>query len=125
MKHSYLTWGLAASFLVGSTSLVARDNRPDLADLVIGQYHGEVTSDSRGSSKTDVNLTVTKKSPTSVLVTSDYARLGSVVVPLEALPNRIILAASGKSTFLWDGKQRPVRLDYSPDGSVAYVGYKQ
>jgi hypothetical protein len=46
-------------------------------------------------------------------------------VPLEAVPNQIILAASGKSTFFWDGKKRPVRLDYSPDGTVAYAGDKQ
>lgn len=126
MKSSYLSWGLAATLLLGTTSLAARDNKPDLADLVIGQYQGDVTSDSRGSSKTNVKLTITKKSPTSVLITSDYARLGAVVVPLEAMPNRIILAASGsKSTIFWDGRQRPVRLDYSPDGTVAYAGYKQ
>ncbi|TXH67257.1 MAG: hypothetical protein E6Q83_18445 [Thiothrix sp.] len=125
MKPSYLTWGLAAALLFATSSLVARDHKPDLADLVVGNYHGDVTSDSRGSSKTNVNLTITKKSPTSVLVTSDYARLGSVVVPLEAMPNRIILAASGKATVFWDGNKRPIRLDYSPDGTVAYVGYKQ
>lgn len=125
MKHHYLTWGLTAALLLGANSLNARDNKPDLADLVIGTYHGDVTSDSRGSSKANVTLTITKKSPSSVLVTSDYPRLGAVIVPLEAVPNQIILAASGKSTFFWDGKKRPVRLDYSPDGTVAYAGDKQ
>lgn len=125
MKKQHLALGLATAFLLGTTTLGARENKPDLADLVIGTYYGDVVSDSRGSSKTNVTLTLTKKSPTSVLVTSDYARLGAVVVPLEAMPNRIILAASGKSTFFWDGNKRPVRLDYSPDGTVSYAGAKQ
>lgn len=125
MKPLYMAWGLAASLLIGASSLNAQNNKPDLADLVVGTYFGDVTSDARGSSKANVTLTITKKSSTSVIVTSDYARLGTVVVPLEAMPNRIILAASGKSTIFWDGNKRPIRLDYSPDGTVAYAGNKQ
>lgn len=126
MKHLYLNLGLAAILFTGSNALNARtQNKPDLADLVVGTYYGDVISDSRGSSKSNVTLTVTKRSPTSVIVSSDYPRLGTVLVPLEAMPNRIILAASGKSTFLWDGKKRPIRLDYSPDGTVSYAGAKQ
>lgn len=125
MKPSYLSWGLAVSLLLGTSSLSALNNKPDLADLVVGTYHGDVTSDSRGSSKANVNLTITKRTSTSVVVTSDYARLGTVIVPLELMSNRMILAASGKSTFVYDPSKRPIRLDYSPDGTVAYSGAKQ
>lgn len=125
MQRRYLSWGLAAALLIGTSALNARDNKPDLADAVIGTYHGDVISDSRGSSKPNVTITITKKSPSSVQVTSDYPRLGTVIVPLEAMYNRMILAASGKATFVYDPTKRPIKLDYSPDGTVSYAGYKQ
>ena len=100
--------------------------RPDLADTVAGTYAGDVTSDSRGSSKSDVTLTVSKTAPNTIQVTSDYARLGTVTFALERMSNQMILAAGNtKATFVYDPSKSPVRLDYSPDGTVAYVGNKQ
>lgn len=100
--------------------------RPDLADAVAGTYAGDVTSDSRGSSKNDVTLTVSKTAPNTVQVTSDYARLGTVTFALERMSNQMILAAGNtKATFVYDPSKSPVRLDYSPDGTVAYAGNKQ
>ena len=132
MSKRFISLTLAI-LLVGAGSVLAdgarhppqKPKKPELADAVIGTYFGAVTSDSRGSSKNNVTLMVVKKGPALVLVTSDYKRLGSVLVPLEAMSNRMILAAGGKSTFLYDPTKRPIRLDYSPDGTVAYSGNKQ
>ena len=39
----------------------------------------------------------------------------------------IMILATGntKATFVYDPTKNPVRLDYSPDGSVAYAGNKE
>ena len=40
--------------------------------------------------------------------------------------NQMILATGNtKATFVYDPTKNPVRLDYSPDGSVAYAGNKE
>ncbi len=127
---SYTTT-LCALTLLASLPLASLANnqpvpRPDLADVVAGTYAGDVTSDSRGSSKSDVTLTVSKTGPNTIQVTSDYARLGTVSFALERMYNQMILAAGNtKATFVYDPSKNPVRLDYSPDGSVAYAGNKE
>ena len=72
---SYTTT-LCALTLLASLPLASLANNqptphPDLADVVAGTYAGDVTSDSRGSSKSDVTLTVSKTGPNTIQVTSD------------------------------------------------------
>lgn len=130
MKYLYYTL-LASVLVVNSTTALAngatphKTKKPTLSDLVVGTYQGDVISDSKGSSKNNVTLTVAKKGPSTVLVTSNYGRLGAVMVNLEAMSNRMILSTGGRSTFVYDPTKRPIKLDYSPDGTVSYSGYKR
>jgi hypothetical protein len=96
------------------------------ADLALGTYSGDVISDSKGGTRTQVNLTVTKLDKWTVWVASDYPRLGvcAVKVTLTRIGNKI-LNAGGDTTFLLDLEQRPPRLDYNPHSEVAYSGSKQ
>ncbi len=49
----------------------------ELADLVVGNYHGEVIADSKGSSRSDIAVTVAKIDRLKVRVASDYQRIGT------------------------------------------------
>ncbi|MFN2103830.1 MAG: toll/interleukin-1 receptor domain-containing protein [Candidatus Promineifilaceae bacterium] len=96
----------------------------DPADLVVGTYYGNVISDSKGSSLSDVTLTVTKLDKRTVRITSDYPRMGTVDVPLTRIGNKIF-NGSGNTVLILDLSQHPPRLDYNPYGEVAYAGSKQ
>lgn len=96
----------------------------DPADLVVGTYYGNVISDSKGSSLSDVSLTITRLDKRTVRVTSDYPRMGTVDVPLTRIGNKI-LNGSGNTVLILDLAQHPPRLEYNPNGEVAYVGSKQ
>jgi hypothetical protein len=96
----------------------------DPADLVVGTYNGNVISDSKGSSLSDVTLTVTKIDKRTVRITSDYPRMGTVDVALTRIGNKI-LNGSGNTVLILDLEQNPPRLDYNPYGEVAYAGRKQ
>jgi hypothetical protein len=100
------------------------DSVSGLADLVVGTYAGDVVSDSKGSSRSDVTLTVTKLDKSTVRVTSDYPRLGAVDVTLTRIGSRIV-SASGDTTLLLDLEQHPPTLAYNPHGEVAYHGSKR
>src|SRR5262249_44720341 len=79
-----LGWG-ATWFLSRPVQAPASGSNPahvDLADLASGVYYGGVVSDAKGSSRSDVTVTVTKVSPRRVRITSDYERLGTVEVEL-------------------------------------------
>jgi hypothetical protein len=97
---------------------------PDLGDVAQGTYVGDVISDSRGSSKSHVTLTVTRIGSDRVRITSDYARLPSVDVPLTSAMDKIV-QAQGATVFLLDPTQRPVRLDVSFLNEVSWAGTKQ
>lgn len=88
----------------------------DLADRVTGVWHGAVTSDVRGSSRTGVNVTVTKVGRSVVEVSCDYARIPTVRIPLTR-PASSIVNASGPSTFLVELERDPNRLDLYIDGA--------
>jgi hypothetical protein len=96
----------------------------ELADLVVGTYYGEVVSDSKGSSQSDITVTITKVDKWTVQVTSDYPRLGTVNVKLTRIGNQI-LNASGDTVLLLDLEKHPPHLDYNPHNEVAYVGNRQ
>ncbi|MCX5930603.1 MAG: hypothetical protein NTW83_01885 [Cyanobacteria bacterium] len=95
-----------------------------LADLVIGTYFGNVVSDSKGSSRSDIEVTITKLDRYTVRVTSDYQRIGIVDVTLTRSGN-MILNVGGDSVFILDLDQNPPTLAFNPRSQLAYVGTKQ
>ncbi len=96
----------------------------DLADVAQGTYFGDVTSDSKGSSRSDVTVTVTRIGKNRVRITSDYARLPPVDVPLTQAMDQI-LNASGTTTFFLDRSKSPMQLDISFVNEVSWAGVKR
>lgn len=94
----------------------ARDVKrvPDLADQLAGTYHGEVISDARGSSRSDVAVTVTRTGKNVIRVTSDYARIPSVSIPLTKAMNSVI-AATGPHVVVVNLDVDPNKLDLTID----------
>jgi hypothetical protein len=88
--------------------------RADLADQAQGRYSGDVISDARGSSRSNVRITVTKIGPNKVRVVSDYPRLP----PFEARLSRYmqtIQNSGGPQVFLIDLSKNPPSLDVTVD----------
>ena len=99
-----------------ASSAVAQpvQRRPDLGDLAEGTYSGDVISDARGTSQSDVHLTVTRVAPSTVEVTSDYERLPTFTVRLTRAM-QTIQSAGGREVFLLDLSKSPRRLDVTVD----------
>ena len=98
--------------------------KPDLADFVAGEYFGDVISDSRGSSRTGVSLTLTRVGPNRVQITSDYPRLPTVeVVIMQAMQS--IIAAEGNNVFVIDRAKDASRLGVTFNHEVSWSGSKQ
>ena len=66
---------LVPASLAGFDQAQAKSKKIDLADVVSGLYHGDVMSDARGSSQSDVTISIDKVAPGTVRVTSDYERI--------------------------------------------------
>jgi hypothetical protein len=94
------------------------------ADVVIGTYFGNVIADSKGPSRSDIVVTITKLDRFTVRVTSDYHRLGTVDVTLTRAGNSI-LNAGGDSVFLLALDKNPPTLEFNPHMELAYSGTKQ
>jgi len=118
-----LTWATAASAL-WRAALAAAPRKPDLGDAVEGAYVGDVISDSQGSSKDDVRLTVRRIGRNLVEIASDYPRLPIVSVHLTSAMGRI-LNASGDTTFLYDRSKSPPHLDVSFHQEVSWSGERR
>ena len=111
-----------AALLVAGPAFAQPQRKPDLADAVAGTYAGDVISDSRGSSQSNVTLTVTRTGPNTVQVTSSYPRLPVITVPLTAAMNTI-QQARGDSVFLYDRGKKS--LDVSFLNEVSWSGTRQ
>ena len=98
--------------------------KPDLADAAEGTYFGDVISDSKGSSKSDVTVTVTRIGANRVRVTSDYPRLPVVEVALTGAMGRI-LNRGGDTNFLLDRSKGDARLDVSFLSEVSWQGTRR
>lgn len=96
----------------------------ELADLVAGNYQGEVIADSKGSSRSDIAVTVAKIDRLNVRVASDYQRIGAVEITLTRTGNQII-NAGGATPFMVDLDHNPMTLLLDPRGEIAYRGIKQ
>lgn len=97
--------------------------RADLADAAQGTYFGDVISDARGSSRSNVRVTVTKIGPNRVRITSDYRRLP----PFEARLTRAmdtIQNVGGLEVFLLDGSRSPASLHITVD-DASWAGTRE
>lgn len=116
-----MPWGTklatAAALLLPLASAAAQQNqerKPDLADTAQGVFYGDVISDARGASQSDVLITVVKSGPNTVRVTSDYARIPARTFPLTRAMDTI-QNARGTEVFLLDLAKSPHRLDLTID----------
>ena len=95
--------------------------KPGLADLVVGNYQGDVIADSKGPSRSDIEVTITRVDRATVRVVSDHQRIGVVEVNLTRIGNQIF-AADGSSPFIVDLDRSPPTLVFDPRGELAYRG---
>jgi hypothetical protein len=89
-----------------------------------GRYFGDVISDSKGASKSDVTLTVTRSGLNRVRITSDYPRLPDVEVTLQRALDKIV-QSRGDTVFLYDWSRKPAKLDVSFGNEVSWSGTRQ
>lgn len=106
--------GFAAILSDDATAASPPKPRPDLADVAAGVYDGDVISDARGSSRSNVRLTVVKTGPNLVQVTSSYGRLPPFSTRLTRAMNTI-QQVGGPGVFLLDLSKRPYGLDVTID----------
>jgi hypothetical protein len=117
-----LSLGLLAAPVWAAEELPKR--KPDLGDAAEGRYVGDVISDSKGSSRSGVTLTVTRIGKNHVRVTSDYPRLPAVEVHLEMAMGKI-LQSRGDTVFLLDRSSAPAKLDVSFHNEVSWSGRRE
>ncbi|WP_157083058.1 hypothetical protein [Novosphingobium lentum] len=98
--------------------------KPDLADLLAGAWHGAVISDSQGSSRDGVTLTLTRTGPNTVQITSDYPRLPVITVRVERAMQAIV-QADGDTAFVYAGDKQPPTLDVSFHNEVSWSGTRE
>ena len=107
--------GLAASAFDSAGAFAQSPKpRPDLADIAAGVYDGDVISDARGSSRSNVRLTVVKSGPNTVHVTATYPRLPPFSARLTRAMNTI-QNVGGPNVFLLDLARNPHGLDVTVD----------
>ena len=107
-----------------SESKAASNAVAGLADLAAGTYDGDVISDSKGSSRNDVGLTITRTGLNRVRITSDYPRLPVVEVSLQRALDKIV-QSRGDTAFVYDWSKKPAKLDVSFNNEVSWSGTKQ
>jgi hypothetical protein len=88
--------------------------RPDLANIAAGIYDGDVISDARGSSRSNVRLTVVKTGPNTVSVTASFPRMPPFSAKLTRAMNTI-QKVGGPGVFLLDLSKNPQGLDLTVD----------
>ena len=96
---------------------------PDLADLAQGSYFGDVISDARGASRSDVRITVAKIGSNKVRISSDYPRLPPFTAALTRAM-QTIQNAGGSEVFLLDLSKHPTSLDVTVD-DASWSGAKE
>ncbi len=99
----------------------APKRKPDLGDAAQGTYAGSVISDSKGSSRSDVTLTITRIGVNVVRIDSDYPRLPVVEVRLMRAMDKIV-QTTGNTAFVYDPSKHPTRLDVSFNNEVSWSG---
>ena len=116
---------LAVVLVLAASSATAKTPpRHDLADAVAGDYGGDVTSDSQGSSKEGVGLSLRRAARNAVEITSDYPRLQTVVVRLTTATGKIV-NRGGDTAFFYDPGKTPPHLDVSFHNEVSWSGERR
>ena len=122
---------LALAATLAVTAPVAEAKRPrapapDLADMAAGVYLGDVMSDARGSSQSDVTISVDKTGPNTVRVTSDYERLPEFTTRLTQAMQTIQNSGTTPQlqVFLLDLSKNPRTLMVTVD-DASWAGRKQ
>jgi hypothetical protein len=115
---------LGVTPIAGYTHADAPKREPDLGGAAQGTYFGDVISDSKGASRSDVTLTVALIGVNRVRVTSDYPRLPVVEVALTRAMGRI-LNQGGATSFLLDSSKGDARLDVSFLREVSWSGTRR
>lgn len=114
---------VAAAAVAPSATAQNRPARQDLADIAQGAYFGDVISDARGSSRSDVRITVTKIGPNRVRIASDYPRLptfeANLMRAMDTIQNR-----GGDEVFLLDLSRSPHSLHVTVD-DASWAGARQ
>ncbi|MDQ8754876.1 hypothetical protein RCO27_01420 [Sphingosinicella sp. LHD-64] len=105
---------------IASGTQASRPDGQDIADRVAGTYYGDVISDARGSSRSGVTITVTRVGANLVEVSSDYARIPTVRIPIERAMSAIV-QANGDHVFLIDEGGDPDGLTLTIDGASLSV----
>ena len=95
--------------------------KPDLADRVAGTWEGAVTSDSRGSSRNNITITITRIGRNQVEISCDYARIPTQRVQLETVADSIQAVSGSGITFLIETNKDMNRLDLYIDGAALMV----
>jgi uncharacterized caspase-like protein len=96
---------------------------PDLAAALAGEWYGDVVSDSRGSSRSDVMVTIKRTSRNTIAITSDYARLPAVTMTLTRVM-QTIAAAEGDTIINHDPTKDANSLSIVFKGEVAWWGVR-
>lgn len=106
--------GFAVSAVALAASASSQAQKPTLAELAAGTYHGDVISDARGSSQSDVTVTVTVTGKNEIAVATDYDRIpGRTFKLTRALDT--IQNVGGTEVFLLDLSRHPNKLDLTID----------
>lgn len=127
LRSSLVLCGLAAALaVVPLDAKPARKARIDLADTAAGVYLGDVMSDARGSSQSDVTISVDKVGPNTVRVTSDYERLPEFTTRLTRAMQTIQNTGNTPDlqVFLLDLSKNPRSLMITVD-DASWAGRKQ
>jgi hypothetical protein len=96
---------------------------PDLATTLEGVWYGNVISDSKGGSRSDVTVTIRRTSRNTIAITSDYARLPAVTVKLTRAMQTIV-AADGNTVINYDTAKETKELGIVFEGNVAWSGVR-
>ena len=94
---------------------------PGLADAVAGTYVGNVIADSKGSSRSNVVVTVDQLGRDAVRVSSPSSRVGTIDVELTQ-HDKTILNAAGDTPFIVDLAATPPTLSLNPRNELAFHG---
>ena len=121
MRYGFV---FACAVILGTAALQASapPPKPDLADLVSGNYAGDVISDARGSSRDNVDVTVSRIAPNTVSVKSSYSRIPARTFRLERIMDTI-QNKGGEEVFLVELKKSPISLMLTID-DVSWAGVR-
>lgn len=115
-------WSIVAMWPGAVSGEEEQKRKPDLADVSAGAYHGDIISDARGSSQSDIGVTVVRTGPNEIEVTCDCPRIPSRTFKLTRAMDTI-QNVGGTEVFLLDLTNSPHRLDLTID-DASWSGHR-